>query len=194
MKFPFGHRPTFSGKLLVSGSVSFEIAWKQSPPTSCDRHHVKSKASIAAGRVTVDGQAVKSEHVLRDGQLIVFGLPCFLFFWGNLADAEGKDLGVKIRGDLFFWEERTNAAVAHHLFKNRMVKFLRYKLKTTKLHKCGLINTFIKFIHFHSICPESTSNIQLLTVSTFFRIEVHRAVRCRENPVLDRGPIQAASC
>eukprot|EP00913_Durusdinium_trenchii_P003454 g3198.t1 len=29
------------------------------------------EASIAAGRVTVDGQAVKSEHVLRDGQLIV---------------------------------------------------------------------------------------------------------------------------
>lgn len=29
------------------------------------------EASIAAGRVTVDGQPVKSEHVLRDGQLIV---------------------------------------------------------------------------------------------------------------------------
>ena len=28
------------------------------------------EASIAEGRVTVDGQAVKSEHVLRDGQLI----------------------------------------------------------------------------------------------------------------------------
>ena len=57
------------------------------------------------------------------GNSLFFGLPCFLFFWGNLADAEGKDLGVKIRGDLFFWEERTNAAVAHHLFKNRWWNF-----------------------------------------------------------------------
>ena len=32
------------------------------------------EASIAAGRVTVDGQPVKSEHVLRDGQLIATAL------------------------------------------------------------------------------------------------------------------------
>ena len=30
-----------------------------------------SQASIEAGRVTVDGKAVKSGHVLRDGQRIV---------------------------------------------------------------------------------------------------------------------------
>ena len=31
----------------------------------------ESQASIEAGRVTVDGKAVKSGHVLRDGQRIV---------------------------------------------------------------------------------------------------------------------------
>ena len=55
-------------------------------------HHLEItfvfKASIAAGRVTVDGQAVKSEHVLRDGQLIVFWPRCFVL--GESGRCKGK--------------------------------------------------------------------------------------------------------
>ena len=63
-------RPLAGVRLRVCGFSARLLRGHRQTTSSCTSRF-ESQASIEAGRVTVDGKAVKSGHVLRDGQRIV---------------------------------------------------------------------------------------------------------------------------
>ena len=118
------------------------------------------EASIAAGRVTVDGQPVKSEHVLRDGQLIAMALV--------------EKPRVDLNGVICSLFQLISTWWLLQLL------CLYFKFIFHRSHRLFYFNP--PWTHVPPVCH---------ALHRAHSHEVHRAVRCRENPVLDRGPIQA---